>query len=413
MNNGLVELEKIQKSEFLLDDYLTKGSAIKKSYGGKEYEIEKYQGEHANEYCVYEVKNGVRDGTAELYNDGMISMRWTMKEGARDGRFLIYDRGVVVREGRWSDIGNDEERVINNSKADLTMTIRVNGQIVYEGDYNESMEREGLGYKYENGLLKGFGEWKKDEFIEVKQRFISDEEMIEYGSGSTQDVLSHKPIYIGGYIFDEESGRMKRHGAGRLLNEWTGVCERESEWEKGKELSNKGVALYDGWYHEQIPVEFARRAVTGYEPFVWGGEVVFEEPSQVEEITGVRPIDFTKVSELRLYSFSRLKQMNMVNGWCARLSILEIDGLSELESLSISGSRYRGRIGERSWSFDDNNCMRIVNCCKLKSIRIEQFYNCGSLEIKNLSSLRSIEIGENCFCFAPSFSLTSMIYSLA
>ena len=159
MNNGLVELEKIQKSEFLLDDYLTKGSAIKKSYGGKEYEIEKYQGEHANEYCVYEVKNGVRDGTAELYNDGMISMRWTMKEGARDGRFLIYDRGVVVREGRWSDIGNDEERVINNSKADLTMTIRVNGQIVYEGDYNESMEREGLGYKYENGLLKGFGEW--------------------------------------------------------------------------------------------------------------------------------------------------------------------------------------------------------------------------------------------------------------
>ena len=103
----------------------------------------------------------------------------------------------------------------------------------------------------------------------------------------------------------------------------------------------------------------------------------------------------------------------MVNGWCARLSILEIDGLSELESLSISGSRYRGRIGERSWSFDDNNCMRIVNCCKLKSIRIEQFYNCGSLEIKNLSSLRSIEIGENCFCFAPSFSLTSMIYSLA
>lgn len=134
MNNGLVELEKIQKSEFLLDDYLTKGSAIKKSYGGKEYEIEKYQGEHANEYCVYEVKNGVRDGTAELYNDGMISMRWTMKEGARDGRFLIYDRGVVVREGRWSDIGNDEERVINNSKADLTISL----SNALQGYYSES-----------------------------------------------------------------------------------------------------------------------------------------------------------------------------------------------------------------------------------------------------------------------------------
>lgn len=103
----------------------------------------------------------------------------------------------------------------------------------------------------------------------------------------------------------------------------------------------------------------------------------------------------------------------MVNDWCARLSILEIDGLSELKSVSISGSRYRGCIWERPWSFDDNTCMRIVNCCKLKSIRIEQFYNYGSLELNNLSSLRSIEIGENCFCFAPSFSLTSMVYSLA
>ena len=40
VSNGLVELEKVQESRFLLDGYLTRGSALRKSYGGKEYEIE-------------------------------------------------------------------------------------------------------------------------------------------------------------------------------------------------------------------------------------------------------------------------------------------------------------------------------------------------------------------------------------
>ena len=62
-----------------MDGYLTKGKAIQKSYGEKEYEIERYQGEHANEYCVYEMKDGIRDGTAELFDDGMVKMRWEMK----------------------------------------------------------------------------------------------------------------------------------------------------------------------------------------------------------------------------------------------------------------------------------------------------------------------------------------------
>ena len=410
MDNGLGGLEKIKMPEDLLDGYVLQGPITKKSYGGKEYEIEKYQGEHANEYCIYEVKNGVRDGTAELYDDGMISMRWTMKEGARDGRFLIYDRGVVVREGRWSDIDNSEERVINNSKAALTMTIRVNGQIVYEGDYNESMEREGLGYKYEDGVLKEFGEWKNDECTEVKQRFISDEEMIEYGSGSTEDVLSHKPIYIGGYIFDEESGQMKRHGAGRVLNEWTGVCERESVWEKGIEMSSKGVALYDGWYHEQIPVEFARRAVTGYEPFVLGGEVVFEEPSQVEEITGIKSL--TEVSELRLCGLHRLKQVYLMDEWCAHLRLLEIDGLSELERVSICNSHYCDRDEEQLRIIIETACIRVMNCPNLKSILIDKCSDYGSFELDNLSSLQSIVLGNNCFPYGPSLKLTSMAYFL-
>ena len=406
VSNGLVELEKVQESRFLLDGYLTRGSALRKSYGGKEYEIEQYQGEHANEYCVYEVKNGVRDGTAELFNDGIMTMRWTMKKGLHDGRFLLYDRGMVVREGRWSDVGRNEERVINNSKAELTMSIRVNEEIVYEGDFNESLERDGLGYEYENGVLKGYGEWRKDEFVALKQRFVSGEEMIEYGSGSTRDLLSHKPIYVGGYIFDEASGRMKRNGPGRVLNEWTGVCEYESEWEKGNEVENKRVRLHNGWYHEMMPIEFTRQAVTGYEPFKVDDKVEFEEPSQVVESSF--SYSNSRMTELRLDTFTRLKRIEMGAEYCMYLDVLEIDGLNELESFKLSSPSPSFGRRRRPLSLGEEKGMRIRNCCKLKSIYIDTCPYDHSFELKNLPSLQSIDIGETCFLYAPSFSLASL-----
>ena len=95
-------IEEWKGAELLLNGYSTRGKTIYKSYGGREYEIERYQGEHANEYCVYEVKDGVRDGTAELFDDGMVKMRWTMKQGVRDGSYVLFDKGVVVREGTWN-----------------------------------------------------------------------------------------------------------------------------------------------------------------------------------------------------------------------------------------------------------------------------------------------------------------------
>ena len=54
------------------------GLPIKKTYNGKEYEIERYQGDHSREYCVYEMKNGIRDGSAELFENGMVKLRWLM-----------------------------------------------------------------------------------------------------------------------------------------------------------------------------------------------------------------------------------------------------------------------------------------------------------------------------------------------
>ena len=172
--HSLVTLEKLRGRELLLDGYMTKGNTVQKLYGGKEYEIERYQGEHANEYCVYEIKNGVRDGTAELFDDGMMKMRWTMKNGVRDGSYVLLDKGVVVGEGDWVELGKEEEKVMENRQNGLRMVIRSNGVVVYEGGFNKSLERDGLGLEFENGVLKRCGEWRDNELIEWKQRFVNE-----------------------------------------------------------------------------------------------------------------------------------------------------------------------------------------------------------------------------------------------
>ena len=250
----------------MMTDYLTRGQILKKSYGGKEYEIERYQGEHENEYGVFEVKNGVRDGTAELFDDGIVKMRWTMKNGVREGSYVLFDKGVVTGEGKWEDIGKSEDRVVENRRSGLIMVIHFNNAIIYEGGFNESMQRNGFGLEYENGVLKRGGEWKDDELVYLSQRFLNDSEMIEYSSGSTYDLFSHRPVYIGGYCKDELSGQIVRDGRGRVLDEWSGVCEYESEWDGGKELTDRRVTLREGWYCGHEHQQSTRRVVTGDEP---------------------------------------------------------------------------------------------------------------------------------------------------
>ena len=219
----------------LLDGYVTKGAVIRQFRNGKQYEIERYQGDHASEYCVYEMKNGIRNGTAQLFDDGVLKLKWNMKNGVRDGSYVLFDKGIVVREGKWTDLGKEEERVITNHQSGLKMTIRNNGIIVYEGGFDEEMKRDGYGFEYANGVLKCYGKWKDDQLVEVKQRFLSPSEMIEYAAGATSYLLSHQPVYVGGYEMDEASGIVNRNGHGRVMDPDTGICDYESEWENGKE----------------------------------------------------------------------------------------------------------------------------------------------------------------------------------
>ena len=108
---------------------------------------------------------------------------------------------------------------------------------------------------------------------------------------------------------------------------------------------------------------------------------------------------------LSISGYSKLKQIVIGNDCFGKVRLFELDGLNELESVVIGQRSFRIGDSERS----DGTC-RIVNCPKLKSIQIsyESFSEYHSFELNNLPSLESIDIGESCFHYAPSFLLTGL-----
>ena len=112
-----------------------------------------------------------------------------------------------------------------------------------------------------------------------------------------------------------------------------------------------------------------------------------------------------------------LKRIAIGNDCYGKVRVLNLDGLSELESVVI---------GQRSFTVEksdygiihledgtDGSC-RIVNCPKLKTIQIggNSFGDYHSIELNSLPSTQSIEINGFSFYWAPSFSLTGLIEGL-
>ena len=115
------------------------------------------------------------------------------------------------------------------------------------------------------------------------------------------------------------------------------------------------------------------------------------------------------VNRLELNNFPSLQSLYIGNGSFGKVRVFELDGLDELESVVIGRESFMISSSERS----DGSC-RIMNCSKLKSIQIgyKAFEDYYSFELNNLPSLQSIDIGDWCFRYAPSFSLTSLIDGL-
>ena len=111
-----------------------------------------------------------------------------------------------------------------------------------------------------------------------------------------------------------------------------------------------------------------------------------------------------------------LKRIVIGDNCFGKVRVIDLDGLSELESVVIGQKSFTyAKTKEEIWNkVRTDGTYQIMNCPKLKSIQIGyiSFGDYRSFELNNLPSLQSIDMGHRCFYYAPIFSLTGLIDGL-
>ena len=373
-----------------------------------EFEITTFQEEHRDEYMVKEVNSG----ECRLFRKGVLELSWREESGQRVGEFTVYEKGRALRKESWKSFQSCEEhRYVENTVHGMKMVIRRGEQnrVVYRGDYDyeESMKREGEGYAYdeESGRVLVHGVWKNDELFQILQEFENESEMVEYEVMEGEEnvsVLNRRPVYEGGYAFDESVGKYVRCGMGNVISVTSGMAISECEWLNGQ--LQDSVELYDGWYvkgreedslwnrrHEELKLEI-------HNEVEWNSLDEFVS----EIVVSSNCCNESTINVLDLSAFKYLKRIEIGDNCFEHVNTVNMSGWNVVESVVI---------GENSFTrkknvVDDvpNRQFYLKNCPSLKELRMGRysFSDYSVIEIKNVDALEVIEMGdlnEWSYCF--------------
>ena len=411
-NNACITVIDILKiNRYLLDGYVC-GEKKVIQVNEKEYEIQKYQGEHQNEYLISEMKDGKVEGRCELFENGILRLSWIMKDGQRIGRISEYEKGKALFKEEWKSIleENEERRIIENSKEGLKLVLfDENDLIIYRGEFDEELNRHGKGIEYENGKMKYEGYWNKGELMRIVREFKGDE-MIEYVAYNNIDVLNRIPLYVGEYNI--VNGEFKRNGIGYLLDK-NGTAMRECIYKNGEELN--GIGLFNGWYVKavndnircvldgQLPDEIADNIVVDDKRIEIHKTVELNEMGCNMRDLIVGSNCCNDLTILNLQGYKRLQSIIIGDNCFYSVDTFTIDGLNDMKSLKIgkrSFTKKKDWYGNKTY-----RSFHILNCDVLESISIgENSFSDygGEFELKNLPKLSSLIIGnvhDTSYCF--------------
>ena len=381
----------------LMNGYVTDYSE-KRTVSGEEVEIVMYQGEHCDEYLVREVKSG----RCSLFYKGLVQLSWKEVNGVNVGGFTVYEKGKALRSEDWNQLGGKEHRCIENCKNGLELVVEEDG-VVYRGGFDavELMRREGRGMEYDekSGRVLRCGVWKNDELFQIEKECESEEVMIEYAIEEGKEnvsLLNRRPVYEGGYMFDEEKREVLRHGYGCEIDMNTGIAVREGTWERGE--LKESVELFDGWYVKE----------EDHDPFDWGltakGDLRVEihnwnewesVSKRVTEL--VIPSNCCNETEWSAFDVSELKWLKSIeigDECFENVKEVKLIGISQLESVVIGKNCFTKKKNSRG--NDPNRHFYLKNCDRVRELKIGcySFSDYVVCEIENVPSLEVIEIGE-------------------
>ena len=383
-----------------------------------------YEGDHSQYELTVPLVNGIREGEAMIlhnnmpylklhYNNGSLTgaiermndrgireLRGELTNGVESGLFSEYDEsGSVVWQGyyrngqRYSEVrkrptkSNQEDgsgefyeldenglptqlclyvngvrnRVLAQFNATTMTELDRNGKRVYEGEFKGDMEegfvREGKGTEFaRDGRLTTWKNGKRD--------------------GVGTESMGYYPVYEGEW----KDG--KRHG-------------------NGKEMDRNGRVVISGRWVNGL---YRSDIKTIPSSSMSSPHTVFNRS------TGDSSCNDPEMTELKLGSSIPLKRIVIRDYRYRTIRLVELDGLSELESVVVGKNCFSTvrNCSDAVWSKRTDGSCRVVNCPTLRSIVIgdASFCDYHSFELTHLPSLRSIEMSEDCFTSASSFSLT-------
>ena len=380
-----------------MDGYITDHSE-RKRVNGEEVEITTYQGVHSDKYLVREV----RSGRCWLFHKGIVQLSWNEVNGVREGAFTLYENGKALRNEDWKGLGGEEHRGIENCKNGLGLIVEGNG-VVYRGGFDdvESMKREGRGMEFDekSGRVLRCGVWKNDELFQIEKECESAEVMIEYATEEGKEnvsLLNHRPVYEGGYVFDEEKREVLRNGYGCEIE--GGVAVREGTWERG--VLKESVELFDGWYvkrkgsivlkevHNEVKVEDLRVEIHNWNEW----ENVNKRVTEL-----VIPAKCCNEAEWNVFDVSGLKWLKSIeigDECFENVDEVKLIGMNRLESVVIGKNcltKHKNDCGN-----DPNRHFYLKNCERVRELKLGRwsFSDYSVCEIENVPSLEVIEMGD-------------------
>ena len=365
--------------------------------------IAHFGGSHSNDELVVTLVNGIREGKAILFHDGLPVLKYEYSNGVLTGNvktmkewerlLFIVSKGIDSESCLFSyDIGigysygvmkyNNRYYVVDWFRgtysiviADVNrkeMTVCSQGKRIDSQYSKDVVDLNVNGRRWEGGVKDGkpfgYGVLYDEEGRKEYEGFMMEGMKVCYGIEFSNDT---EGMRYRGCFYDD-----KRCGKGVLCNQ-IGMVEYNGLWKN----DNPASSHFDG-------------------------KTIDSNTESIE----INNNSFGEVYSCVLpFFFHSLKRIVIGDNCFGQVRLFELNGLGGLESIVIGKECFRIGEDERS----DGSC-RIVNCPKLKSIQIgdKSYYDYLSFELSNLPSLQSIITGEWCFRWAPSFSLTSSIDGL-
>ena len=446
---------------------MTLGNPICYNYKGQDYQLVRFQKEHENEYVIYEVENGVENGKAQLFQDGMLKAAWSMKNGIYTGTYTLFQEGTVLKQTTWEEIksSNSKIRWIVNKKKKRVMEIenRETGNLLYRGEFDTEMECSGYGIQYDetSGRAKQSGYFSNGKLIHLHQVFTYNDfldkkdamssekdrsedhansfessqfhsttnstpeqskqiQMIEYGGEFNENNIQmwkRRPVFIGECKYNEDECVFKRHGKGKEIDEWSGICKYEGRWENGEAIEEKGMVLMSGWYTSDesncitssrvsvLALQNVKEQIQLYEELC-PGLVIHNNLEQL--VTAAEMYNDWTITTLVLKEYSQLRQIVFGNHSFVNVRSVSISEMTLLESIEFGEACFRDdEIRERI-----DGELRIINCPKLCLLHLKD-NACNdycTIELDKLDSLSSIHFGARCFYYCYDLVLAGISF---